>query len=129
MLSWQSPATRATCFGAEAQGHRDKVSTCHAKLAARHTQHQLVLSNSSYEAASQYTLPIASIRLCRIPVSLRLWLQGFAKAKRTDNMWCQTPCSMLRIAQEDMQDLLEQYPQLLETLTSLHSDRRAGRKG
>lgn len=26
-------------------------------------------------------------------------LQGFARAKRTDNVWCATPCTLLRIAQ------------------------------
>jgi hypothetical protein len=52
--------------------------------------------------------------------------QGFSKAKRTENMWCRTACYMLRIAQEDMQDMLEHYPQLLDTLERLNRERRNG---
>jgi hypothetical protein len=44
-------------------------------------------------------------------------------------MWCKSACYMLRIAQEDMADLLEQYPQLLTTLQALNSDRRSGGEG
>jgi hypothetical protein len=54
--------------------------------------------------------------------------QGFAKAKRVDNVWCKSACSLLRIAQEDMADLLETYPSLLEQLRALHRDRRSDRR-
>lgn len=50
-------------------------------------------------------------------------LQGFTKAKRTENVLCETACEMLRIAAEDMQDLLDQYPRLLETLRKLNRAR------
>lgn len=57
-------------------------------------------------------------------VVVQLALQGFLKAKRSENMWCKTPCYMLRIAQEDIADLLEHYPQLLDSLRALHRDRQ-----
>jgi len=43
-------------------------------------------------------------------------------------MWCKTPCYMLRIARADMHDLLQQYPQLLDTLKSLNLERRNNSK-
>ncbi|KAF6262699.1 hypothetical protein COO60DRAFT_586187 [Scenedesmus sp. NREL 46B-D3] len=52
-------------------------------------------------------------------------LEGFMKAKRIVSMWCKTPCYMLRIAQEDMADLLEHYPQMLDNLRALHKDWRS----
>ncbi|KIZ07885.1 Potassium channel AKT1 [Monoraphidium neglectum] len=50
-------------------------------------------------------------------------IEGFTRAKRADNVWCATPCTMLRIAQEDMADLLDHYPELLETLRKLNRAR------
>lgn len=55
-------------------------------------------------------------------------MQGFADAKRVTNMWCKSPCYMLRIARADMHDLLQQYPQLLDTLKSLNLERRNNSK-
>jgi CRP-like cAMP-binding protein len=55
-------------------------------------------------------------------------LQGFADAKRVTNMWCKTPCYMLRISRADMHDLLQQYPQLLETIKTLNLERRNNNK-
>ncbi|WIA17586.1 hypothetical protein OEZ85_014411 [Tetradesmus obliquus] len=52
-------------------------------------------------------------------------LEGFMKAKRIASMWCKTPCYMLRIAQEDMADLLEHYPQMLDNLRALHKTTRS----
>ena len=50
------------------------------------------------------------------------------KAKRIDNMWCKSACSLLRVAQEDMVDLLEAYPSLHDRLRALHCDRRSDRR-
>ena len=55
-------------------------------------------------------------------------LQGFADAKRVTNMWCSTPCYMLRVAHADMHDLLQQYPQLLDTVKNLNLERRNNSK-
>lgn len=44
------------------------------------------------------------------------------------NMWCKTPCYMLRVAHADMHDLLQQYPQLLDTVKNLNLERRNNAK-
>jgi hypothetical protein len=54
--------------------------------------------------------------------------QGFDDAKRVTNMWCKSPCYMLRIARADMHDLLQQYPQLLDTVKNLNLERRNNSK-
>ncbi len=46
--------------------------------------------------------------------------QGFTKAKRTRNLWCKTPCEMFKIAAEDMLDLVDQYPKLLDMLNKVN---------
>ncbi|KAF8058454.1 esf2 [Scenedesmus sp. PABB004] len=54
--------------------------------------------------------------------------QGGVRAKRSENLWCKTACYMLRLAQEDMADLLESYPSLTDTLRALHRDRHRDRR-
>ncbi|GBG00035.1 voltage-gated ion channel [Raphidocelis subcapitata] len=55
-------------------------------------------------------------------------MEGFPRAKRADNVWCATPCTLLRIAQEDMTDMLERYPELLHTLKKLNKARSHSRQ-
>ncbi|GFR43465.1 hypothetical protein Agub_g4548 [Astrephomene gubernaculifera] len=47
------------------------------------------------------------------------------KVKRRENVFCKTPCDMLRITEEDIKDLCEHYPELLRGLRKLDRLRQA----
>ncbi|KXZ52320.1 hypothetical protein GPECTOR_10g952 [Gonium pectorale] len=50
------------------------------------------------------------------------------KVKRRENVFCKTPCDMLRIPEEDIKDLCEHYPELLRGLRRLDVLRQARAK-
>ncbi|GIL77637.1 hypothetical protein Vretimale_6799 [Volvox reticuliferus] len=55
----------------------------------------------------------------------QLFNQEGGKVKRRENVFCKTPCDMLRIPEEDIKDLCEHYPELLRGLRKLDVLRQA----
>ncbi|EFJ52746.1 hypothetical protein VOLCADRAFT_86033 [Volvox carteri f. nagariensis] len=55
----------------------------------------------------------------------QLFNQESGKVKRRENVFCKTPCDMLRIPEEDIKDLCEHYPELLRGLRKLDVLRQA----
>ncbi|GLC41041.1 hypothetical protein PLESTB_000949600 [Pleodorina starrii] len=55
----------------------------------------------------------------------QLFAQEGGKVKRCENVFCKSPCDMLRIPEEDIKDLCEHYPELLRGLRKLDVLRKA----
>lgn len=60
---------------------------------------------------------------------MQLVVEGLSKLKRRDNVFCRSPCDMLRLPAADIEDLCEHYPALLRwegrAALSAQSRRRA----
>ncbi|KAG2501915.1 hypothetical protein HYH03_000413 [Edaphochlamys debaryana] len=56
---------------------------------------------------------------------LRIVAGDDPKVKRRDNVFCKTPCDMLRIPEDDIRDLIDHYPELMRGLRKLDALRLA----
>ncbi|GAX86342.1 hypothetical protein CEUSTIGMA_g13754.t1 [Chlamydomonas eustigma] len=51
-------------------------------------------------------------------------IEGYGRARRQENVFCQTECDMLRITSEDVTVMCEHYPQLYKDLHKLDKSRQ-----